>query len=250
MYNPASHLSNTLRRAAADGLTMPASLTAHWAEVDALAEDLRAAEAVRPMDAAIASARDRKLTDKVLTPVGLRQFRIDATDAAKGNAEREFSGILEGVRDELIDTIKTERYAPAIAKLEALAEKIEPEDSVDYLVRRRRPDDAAALVAAEAAAREVRSAHELVRDLDRGRSLNNLRAVYRDASAAKDAVAYGSEWTVKSQLGAIKAGARPWLPTRDEFRGVQASIEAEREAARLRGHNSLGPAPHFFSAMR
>lgn len=248
MYDPSTHLSNTLRRAAADGLTMPASLTAHWAEVDALTEDLRAAEAFRPMDAAIAGARSRKLTDKALTAVALRQFRIDATDSAKGNAEREFSGVLEDVCDELIDTIKTEVYDPVLKELEALAERVDPDESVDDLVRRGRADDATARVKAETAARTIQRAHELARDLDRSRSLRNLRTMYRNADAAKGAISHGSQWSVSSQLAAIKAGARPWLPTRAELHGVNLEIQAEREAGRAKSAGRYGDAPNFFAA--
>lgn len=248
MYNPSTHLSNTLRRAADSGLTMPASLTAHWAEVAELGEDLTEAEAARPMDAAISAARSRKLTDKALTAAALRQFRIDAIDSAKGDAEGDFSSVLDGVKDELIETIKTEVYAPAIAKLEALAERVEADETIDDLVRRGRTDDATARYEAEAAAREIQRAHELTRDLDRGRSLKNLRTMYRNADAAKGAIHHGSEWSVSSILAAIKAGARPWLPPRDELHGVNLEIQAELEAGRAKSAGRYGDAPNFFAA--
>lgn len=75
--------------------------------------------------------------------------------------------------------MRAEVYSPAMAELEALAEMVSPDDTVETLVRQGKQEAATALVSAEEAAANVRRAHSLVSSIAKDRSLSNLHSMFK-----------------------------------------------------------------------
>ena len=136
---------------------------------------------------------------------------------------------------------------PAISKLRDLAAKVDPDASVDGLVRSGQATLATELVEAETHASNVRKAHDLVALLDKERSLKNGRVLFADYELAKRVIDHGAVFSVRSLLAAIKAGGDPILPTRDELRGISAAIEADAEEARAKSAGRFGDRPNWFA---